>query len=104
MKISCEIIRDLLPLYKDGICSKESELLVEEHIAECEECSALLNDMNKEILPSSNIEENIKEAEVMKKISKIWRKDRLIALLEGIVFTMFILLILYCFLGIKIST
>ena len=31
MKISCDIIRDLLPLYKDNVCSDASKDMVEEH-------------------------------------------------------------------------
>lgn len=40
-KISCGIIEDLIPLYKENLCSDESRALVEEHIAECESCRAL---------------------------------------------------------------
>lgn len=36
--ISCDIIRDLLPLYVDNCCSKDSKVLVEAHIKECEKC------------------------------------------------------------------
>lgn len=39
MKISCDIIKDLLPLYVDGACSKESAKLVEEHLKECPDCT-----------------------------------------------------------------
>ena len=38
MKVSCEIIKDLLPLYHDGVCSNESRQMVEEHLSECEKC------------------------------------------------------------------
>ena len=38
MKISCEIIRDLLPLYMDGVCSEESRKAVDEHVRDCEKC------------------------------------------------------------------
>lgn len=41
-KIPCEIIRDLIPLVADHAASKESEKLVQEHIAECGSCRALL--------------------------------------------------------------
>lgn len=34
----CEIIRDLLPLYIDSVCSEESRNLVEAHINKCENC------------------------------------------------------------------
>ena len=50
MKINCNVIRDLLPLYADQICSNESKELVDEHLAECGNCSALLRQMrNTEI-------------------------------------------------------
>ena len=42
MKISCEIIKDLILLYENGEASEESRKLVEEHIAHCPECKALL--------------------------------------------------------------
>ena len=37
-KMSCQVIRDLMILYEDDVCSKESRGLIEEHIEECEEC------------------------------------------------------------------
>lgn len=37
MKI-CEIVRDLLPLYIDGVCMEGSRELVEEHLKNCEAC------------------------------------------------------------------
>ena len=39
--MTCEVIRDLLPLYADGVASQESRALVEEHIRTCDECRAL---------------------------------------------------------------
>ena len=39
MKLNCNVIRDLLPLYADQICSDESRELVKEHLAECGDCS-----------------------------------------------------------------
>ncbi len=36
MNISCEIIKDLLPLYHDGVCSVDSTKAVEEHLEHCE--------------------------------------------------------------------
>lgn len=41
MRMSCEIIRDLLPLYEDKVCSEKSRKAVEEHLAECEGCRRL---------------------------------------------------------------
>lgn len=39
MKLSCEIIQDLLPLYVDNACSPDSRKAVEEHLAQCSACS-----------------------------------------------------------------
>ena len=44
-KIPCEIIRDLLPLYQDDICSEKSRNAIEEHIKECESCRTYLKKM-----------------------------------------------------------
>ena len=42
MKNSCDVIRDLLPLYADDACSQDSRKMVEEHLAECAECGGML--------------------------------------------------------------
>ena len=42
MKYNCEMIRDLLPLYQDGICSESSRQAIEEHLSECPECCGYL--------------------------------------------------------------
>lgn len=43
--VHCNIIRDLLPLYADGVVSEESRGLVEEHLAGCEACRRALEQM-----------------------------------------------------------
>ncbi len=48
MKISCDIIRDLLPLYNDGACSKESVSLIDEHLKECPECMSELGKLKED--------------------------------------------------------
>lgn len=42
MKMDCDVVRDLLPLYADDACSEKSRALVEEHLLDCPECRALL--------------------------------------------------------------
>lgn len=41
MKINCEIVMDLLPLYEEGLCSESSRTAVEEHLKECPNCRAM---------------------------------------------------------------
>ena len=55
MKLKCNVIRDLLPLYADQICSDESRELVDEHLAGCRDCSGLLQQML-----NTEIENNLK--------------------------------------------
>lgn len=46
MKYDCDLITDLLPLYKDDVCSASSKMIVEEHLAECDDCKKLLGALN----------------------------------------------------------
>ncbi len=50
-KISCDVIRDLLPLYKDDVCSEKSKDLIEGHLPECEDCREYLDALNSELPP-----------------------------------------------------
>lgn len=86
MKISCEVMQDLLPLYADEVCTVATSELVNEHIAECEACKASLEHMKK-IIPSDTqgIEENLDLDENLKKgIKKAKKKTRLTACITTI--------------------
>lgn len=43
--MTCEVIRDLLPLCADGVASEESRAAVKAHIRTCNECRALYESM-----------------------------------------------------------
>ena len=47
MKLSCDIIRDLLPLYAEELASEDSQAAVREHLETCEECRSAFTDMKK---------------------------------------------------------
>ena len=42
MNDTCEIVRDLLPLYVDDVCSPASRAMVAEHVQTCGACASLL--------------------------------------------------------------
>lgn len=42
MKYSCDVIKDLLPLYYDKACSGQSKKIVEEHLEECASCRSMM--------------------------------------------------------------
>lgn len=54
MKISCNIIQDLIPLVNDGVASEESMQLVMEHCQECKTCQELVKE--KSIINEQNLE------------------------------------------------
>ena len=47
MKYKCGIIKDLLPLYVDHVCSDESKELIDEHLLECEKCKAYMDSLRE---------------------------------------------------------
>ena len=53
MKIPCDVIKDLLPLYYDGVCAENSKKIIEEHIAECDSCKIVLEKIKDNMLDSS---------------------------------------------------
>ena len=48
MKITCDVIQDLMPSYIDGILSEDSRALVEEHMGICQECRKMYEIMKEE--------------------------------------------------------
>lgn len=48
MKISCNIIRDLLPLYAEDMASPDSRLLVEDHLCDCNDCTKFLSQIKQD--------------------------------------------------------
>ena len=47
--MDCNIIVDLLPLYEEGLCRKETKRIVEEHLKECDECNKIREEMFQKI-------------------------------------------------------
>lgn len=45
MKVNCDVVRDLLPLYVEEMLSEESQQIVEEHLCDCEQCQKILAEM-----------------------------------------------------------
>lgn len=71
MKLSCKVIEDMLPMYHDGICSKESAALVDEHLKDCPHCSHILSELRSDI---ATPEKNVDDIKPLKKIQKSYKK------------------------------
>lgn len=72
MKLPCKVIEDLLPLYHDGVCSPESAALVEEHLAGCENCQAMLKDYDYQVGEAAPVEDTAP----LQAIKHRWDKER----------------------------
>ncbi|SCY77264.1 zf-HC2 domain-containing protein [Alkaliphilus peptidifermentans] len=45
MKVKCNVIRDILPLYLENMISDDSCAMIEEHTEQCQECKIYLDEM-----------------------------------------------------------
>ena len=74
MKMKCSVIQDLMPSYVDEICSQDSRELVEEHLAECEQCKARLENIKNTQIVAGDASK--KQVDYLKKIrTTILRKE-----------------------------
>ncbi len=45
MNHPCNLIKDLLPLYHDDVCSSESREIVQQHLSECADCKSYYEEL-----------------------------------------------------------
>lgn len=67
--LKCDTVKDLLPIYVDGMTSEESNKLVEEHIKDCNECRLVLEQMKEPV--------KVDTAPEVKEFKKYLKKSRL---------------------------
>jgi len=83
-KVSCEIVKDMLPLYYDNVCSEDSKKMVEEHLIVCDSCKMELARIQADFkLPKEEIERNKNDGNVIKNISSFWNRSRTKSFIKG---------------------
>lgn len=91
-EINCNIIRDILPLYVDGVVSTDTREMVEDHLGCCEKCKKEVEEMKQELyIPVE------KEAIFIKNFKKKWRNKKLIISGLSILLTSIILIVAFSF-------
>ena len=76
MKKECAIVQDMLVLYEDDCLQEESRKMVEDHIAECQECrwvyeaSEKMRDIQVQTQTESDLQIQKSASQIMKKIKK----------------------------------
>ena len=79
MKISCNIIRDVLPLYAEDLASDDTKMLVDEHLCECDGCTRELGVLKKaQRIPVE------REVGSLKKVKKSINIRRIVAVLTAL--------------------
>ena len=79
MKISCNIIRDLLPLYAEDLASEDTRAMVDEHLCGCEGCTNFLNQIKQDtpVLMET-------ETETLNKVKKTIIRRRALSIMASV--------------------
>lgn len=88
MKYPCNVIRDLLPLYHDGVCSAESTELVKAHLADCPDCTAYYAALCRDTHPAPPPKDPLweqKKAGSFRALRRRLRKKQVLAVLLTVV-------------------
>lgn len=76
--MKCTIVKDLIPLYAEGLCSEETAAEVREHMENCKQCCELLGKF-----PSQSPSSVPDEDSAMKKVNKKFRRMSLKQMILG---------------------
>ena len=74
--MNCAVIRDLLPLYCDQVCSPESRQAVEEHLAGCPQCRACYEKMAAPAEGGAELELDVEPVEAAKGFHRKLRRSK----------------------------
>ncbi len=87
MRLEHEIIRDLLPLYADGVCSAESRQAVEEHLAGCPLCRKEYETLKNADTFGAPAPEERQKAAALKKVRRALNWKRVLAVCLAVAVT-----------------
>ena len=80
MNNECDIVKDLLFNYEEGILSNTSKEFVENHLKNCDNCKNILDEIKKQ----NNDNYNLKEIDFLKKIRKKINKRNILLAITSI--------------------
>lgn len=93
MKVSCDIIRDVLPLYAEDMVSNATRDMVDEHLCGCDDCMKELGALKKAAKVPVEIDTG-----GLKKVGLSIRRRRWLAVLAAVVTLMTMALTVYAYL------
>ncbi len=96
----CNIIRDILPLYIDGVVCDDTREWVEAHLDECPECAKTAEDMRTKPMMPNNVVVHLRNIDGMQKFKKLinrrWLKITIVTALSVIVAMIAVMCWLMC--------
>lgn len=84
MKLPCNIVQDLLPLYEDDLCSQATRDAIEEHLKQCKNCGkqyAAVQQLDESEMVVEPEQEKKATAKSFKKIRNRWIASIIVILL-----------------------
>ena len=93
MKVTCNVIKDVLPLYIENMLSDDSCTMVEEHIEQCQECKNYLDEMR-----TSNEIPVDRNTSPLLKIKSTLRKKKIQTVILSMMFSIMLFVITSAFL------
>lgn len=84
MKLPCEMIEDMLPMYADGECSRESASVIDAHLQTCPECGEYLQLLRND---EEDSELTVEDLKPLQTIQNKWRQGKREAFLKGVCIT-----------------
>lgn len=100
--MKCDIVKDLLPLYIEGLTSKDSNEEIEQHLESCEECRTFYQEMSGEIEEKLSVSTDVQELDYLKKVRK--KNKRSIAITAGSVAVILLILVSLFAVGFPVSS
>ena len=100
IKNECSIVKDLLPLYAEGLVSAESAGFIEEHMESCDSCKSELGSIREgKDAQKGATEKAVKDASPLLKLRKKLALKRAACIAVSVIATVAFLLIVYAVLS-----
>lgn len=93
MKNECSVVRDLLPLYLEGLVSEDTAQYINEHLESCTACQKALEEMREDVSPTNSEispQRSRDEAKPLKRIMKKMNRRFYILAYSLVIFFIFL--------------
>lgn len=102
-KISCNIIKDILPLYLDDVVSEDTREMVEEHLESCDSCRKEADVLKQNVVLPTNKNVKYMDAQILKKLKQRFFKRKVIISLVSVLASAAVIIGLYCYANLALS-